>query len=216
MRLLFQTLFVVFWASAISAQVDETKGHATPIPDGIWQKMLGVSWHDDLPCPPRHDLTLLHVPFRNFDGAREVGQLIVDADLADEVLDIFSDLMLADFRIQSMKLVSEFGGDDTNSMDANNTSAFNCRRVAGTSRMSNHAFGRAMDINPVQNPFVTKRKTSPRAGIDYDDPQERTKDVIGIVLRNGPVVMTFKKHGWDWGGNWLSLKDYQHFSKDGG
>jgi len=152
--------------STISSPVlaDETKGWAAPIPNAIWDKMIGVSWHDELPCPTRDKLSLLNVPFRDFEGRLDIGQMIVDADLADEVLEIFSDLFVDGFRIESMRLVSEFGGDDTNSMNANNTSAFNCRVVAGSSRMSNHAFGRAMDINPVQNHFVTKRKTSPKAG----------------------------------------------------
>ena len=216
MRFLLSVVFLAVWAFASTAQVTGTKGTATPIPDEVWLLMDGVSWHSDLPCPARDELSLLEVPYRTFDGALEVGQMIVDADLADEVLEIFSDLFVEGFRIESMRLVSEFEGDDTKSMNANNTSAFNCRRVAGSSRMSNHAFGRAMDINPVQNPFVTKSKTSPKAGADFDETSERTEDVVGIVTRDGPVVFAFKKHGWDWGGDWLSLKDYQHFSKDGG
>ena len=216
MRRFLSVIILTFWASATSAQVTGSKGWAVPIPDDIWAQMNGVSWHSDLPCPTRNELSLLHVPFRNFDGLPEIGQMIVDEKLTEEILEIFDELFVDGFQVQSIKLVSEFEGNDTKSMNANNTSAFNCRRVAGTSRMSNHAFGRALDINPVQNPFVTNRKTSPKAGDDFDDPSERAPGVVGIIRSDGPVVAAFKKHGWDWGGDWNSLKDYQHFSKDGG
>ena len=82
--------------------------------------------------------------------------------------------------------------------------------------MSNHAFGRAIDINPVQNPFVTSKTTSPKNGLPYDAASERVAKITGLIREGDPVVQAFDAHSWDWGGRWNSLKDYQHFSKDGG
>ena len=201
-------------APALAA--DPSLGWAEPISDALWEKMQGVSWHADLNCPARADLVVLNLPFRNYSGLPELGQLVVARELEIELLAIFGTLFREGFQIQSMRPVSEFEGNDRKSMTANNTSAFNCRRVAGTSRMSNHAFGRAIDINPVQNPFVTASRTSPANGVDFDDAGERTPGVRGIITEGSVVVQVFDAFGWDWGGRWNSLKDYQHFSKDGG
>ena len=199
-------------ASFVSAQA---RGTAQPIPDDTWAAMQGVSWHRSLPCPARADLRLLTVPHVDFKGRTRRGQLIVAKDVAQDVLDIFADLHAVGYPIQSMRLVHRFRGDDGFSMAANNTSAFNCRVVAGTSRLSQHALGRAVDINPVQNPFVTGRRTSPSAGVDYDRPDERTARTKGVITAGDAVVTAFKKRGWGWGGDWSSMKDYQHFSATG-
>jgi hypothetical protein len=191
------------------------RGTQEPIPDEIWARMVDVSWHAHLDCPGRADLALLKVPYVDFYGDTHIGELIVAAAVAEEVLDIFADIHAAGFPIQSMRLVHEFGGDDGLSMAANNTSAFNCRRVAGTNRMSQHAYGLAVDINPVHNPFVTARHTSPGAGVAYDAPEERGPEVRGVVRAGDAVVTAFSKRGWGWGGTWSSLKDYQHFSANG-
>lgn len=171
--------------SATLAQTPE-RGTQAPIPDDIWAKMQGVSWHSHLDCPAREALSLLTVPFVDFYGDTRLGALIVASDVAEDVLDVFAEIHAAGFPIQSMRLVHEFAGDDGMSMAANNTSAFNCRRVGGSNRMSQHAFGLAVDINPVHNPFVTARKTSPVAGQDYDDSGERGADVPGVI-RSGDV-----------------------------
>lgn len=191
------------------------RGSQSPIPDDIWQKMQGVSWHADLPCPDRDGLRLLSVPYVDFAGAEQTGQLVVATEVADTMLDIFADIHAARYPIQSMRPVHEFAGDDGFSMAANNTSAFNCRLVAGTSRLSQHALGKAIDINPVHNPYVQGRHTSPDAGVDYDEPSERRPDVPGVILPDDAVVTAFTKRGWGWGGTWSSAKDYQHFSESG-
>ncbi|MGP6089127.1 M15 family metallopeptidase [Antarctobacter jejuensis] len=209
-------------AGALCAAIAASASHAAgkrgtegPIPDGIWTKMQGVSWHANLPCPKREDLRLLRVPFIDFNGKTRTGQLIVDRKVAGEMLDIFADIHAAGFPIQSMKLVHQFRGDDGFSMAANNTSAFNCRVVAGSSRLSQHALGRAIDINPVQNPYVNGGRTSPSAGVDFDERKERKPQVKGVITAGDAVVTAFKKRGWGWGGDWSSLKDYQHFSQNG-
>jgi poly-gamma-glutamate synthesis protein (capsule biosynthesis protein) len=112
-----------------------------------------------------------------------------------------------------MRLVDAYGGDDHRSMDADNTSAFNCRTVAGTDRWSEHAYGRAIDVNPIENPYVTgSGNVSPPAGARFADRSQRAR---GLIHRGGPVVDAFAAAGWQWGGAWSGTKDYQHFSTSG-
>lgn len=212
-RTILGALCVALAANATLAQ--GKRGTQGPIPDETWTRMQGVSWHSTLPCPKRSDLRLLQVPYIDFNGTSRTGQLIVAREVAGDMLDIFAEIHAAGYPIQSMKLVHHFRGDDGFSMAANNTSAFNCRRVAGTSRLSQHALGRAIDINPVQNPFVTGGRTSPSAGVDFDQRHERTAQAKGVLTAGDPVVAAFKKRGWGWGGDWTSMKDYQHFSQSG-
>jgi hypothetical protein len=112
-----------------------------------------------------------------------------------------------------MWLVDRYGGKDERSMRADNTSAFNCRNVAGTSSWSEHAYGRAIDINPVENPYVgNDGSVDPKKGRPYAD---RTRHAKGMVQAKGAVVHAFQDSGWGWGGSWNSAKDYQHFSASG-
>ncbi|MBY3198223.1 M15 family metallopeptidase [Rhizobium laguerreae] len=193
-----------------------TKTESGPIPDAIWQVMQGRSWHADLPCPARDKLVLLTVPYIDFDSKPKSGQLIVAKEHADAVAKVF-DQIFADgtFRIERMELIDKFDGDDDASMAANNTSAFNCRYVGGTTTLSAHALGIAIDINPVPNPFVKGTRTFPSAGKAYDEPNERKPHIVGILLKDDTVVSAFKAQGWKWGGDWSSSKDYQHFSQNG-
>lgn len=191
------------------------RGTQGPIPDDMWARMDGVSWHEGKGCPSRDALALLTMPYRDFAGQDRTGQMIVAAEVADTVLDIFADLHDLAFPIERMQPVHMFFGKDDLSMAANNTSAFNCRTVGGTNRLSQHAFGTAMDINPVQNPYVKGGYTSPEGGKAFDEAGERGPDVQGIIREGDPVVRAFKARGWGWGGDWTSLKDYQHFSQSG-
>jgi hypothetical protein len=112
-----------------------------------------------------------------------------------------------------MRLVDRYGGNDNRSMRADNTSAFNCRRVAGTTRWSEHAYGRAIDINPVENPYVrSDGSVSPRRGRPYAD---RSRHARGMIHARDATVRAFHRVGWGWGGYWRSSKDYQHFSASG-
>ena len=111
-----------------------------------------------------------------------------------------------------MQLVDDFGGDDAASMAANNTSAFNCRTVAGSARWSEHAYGTAIDINPVQNPYVAGSAVDPPAGSEYLD---RANVRPGMMVSGGVGVNVFRFVGWGWGGDWSSAKDYQHVSLRG-
>lgn len=209
------------------AVADMSSATIEPIPDEIWRTMQGRSWHasfDDAKCktakactcPPRDSLVMVSIPYRDFDNETRVGRMVVARDVASEVVDIFVEIFESrTFRIQTMEMVDHFGGDDDSSMAANNTSAFNCRLTTGGSRLSSHALGTAIDINPVQNPYVRGDTTLPPAGDAFDEASERTEPVPGLVVRGDVVTTAFAKRGWTWGGDWSSLKDYQHFSKDG-
>jgi hypothetical protein len=117
------------------------------------------------------------------------------------------------FPIRRMRLVDAYGADDHRSMAADNTSAFNCRFVAGTSEWSEHAYGRAIDVNPIENPYVTASgHVSPPAGAPF---ARRSRHRRGMIHRNGPVVEAFASIGWGGGGNWSGVWDYQHFSASG-
>jgi hypothetical protein len=113
-----------------------------------------------------------------------------------------------------MRLVDAYGAEDHRSMAADNTSAFNCRFVAGSDGVwSEHAYGRALDLNPLENPYVTESGyVSPPAGAPFAD---RSRHRRGMVHHGGPVVASFARVGWEWGGNWPWPKDYQHFSASG-
>lgn len=177
--------------------------------------MTGVSWHPD--CPVSFDqLALLELPHWGFDGEIHQGRMIVARGVAPALLTVFGKLFEAKFPIERMELVDAFGGDDERSMAANNSSGFNCRRVMGQGekppRWSLHARGLAVDLNPVQNPYLKEEKLFPAAAAAYLD-----RSVIrpGMIVRNDPVHAAFRSIGWKWGGLWLRGKDYQHFSATG-
>ena len=140
------------------------------------------------------------------------GELVVHKDQARVVQDVFRALFRARFPIKRMQLVDVYGGDDDRSMAANNTSGFNCRTVEGSSSWSEHAYGRAVDLNPIQNPAVEDGRVSPPAGAGYLD---RSRQRKGLIRGNDTVVRAFASIGWGWGGYWTSFKDYQHFSATG-
>lgn len=217
-RQLFQKPFVLlllYGCSVSKAFADVDHGNSSTIPDAVWAKMEGTTWHSNLDCPARSELRLLTIPFVDFSGDLKLGRMIVSKEVQDEVLTIFEAIGDAGFRIQQMQLVSDFDGSDDKSMDANNTSAFNCRLTTGGTRLSQHSFGTAIDINPIQNPYVTSTITLPEAGVNFDQPDERNHEHQGVILDQSIVVTAFANTGWSWGGNWSSLKDYQHFSRSG-
>lgn len=162
-------------------------------------------------CPVKIDeLECLELNHYDFEGKTQNGYLIVHTSLADEVKEIFQTLFNEKFPIHSIKPVHEFKYDDDASMEANNTSAFNNRKVTGQQNFfSQHSFGRAIDINPVLNPYVKKSKDLilPKNG-----EAERTNSA-GRIAKNSNIYSLFKKKGWDWGGDWNDLQDYQHFEK---
>lgn len=159
-------------------------------------------------------MRLLTVPYWGFDGASRTGELVVHRDVAAEVESVFRALYEARFPIERMELVDVYGGNDDASMTANNTSAFNCRPITGGGRWSQHSYGRAIDINPLQNPYVYRDgSVIDPAAAPYTD---RSRQDPGMIHAGDVVVNAFAGIGWSWGGNFTSTKDYQHFSESGG
>jgi poly-gamma-glutamate synthesis protein (capsule biosynthesis protein) len=174
--------------------------------------MTGNSWHRGCPVPIRR-LRLIRVSYHNFDGDRRIGNLVANKDAVRALVRALRSMYNNGFRIRKMRLVDRYGGNDRRSMRADNTSAFNCRFVAGTNRWSEHAYGRAIDINPVENPYVrSDGSVSPRRGLPYAD---RTRHAKGMIHARDATVRAFRRVGWRWGGYWRSAKDYQHFSASG-
>lgn len=197
--------------SASAGEVPAFEGSYKRLPHELKQRMRGVSWHRGCPVPLA-DLRLLRMTFWRFDGEIGTGRMVVHRRQARRVLRAFEDSYDAKFRIRRMRLIEAYDGSDDRSMAANNTSGFNCRKVAGTDRWSEHAYGRAVDINPVQNPYVNGSTVEPAAGEKYLDRSDVRK---GMIVRPGPVVRAFGRIDWGWGGDWSSVKDYQHFSRTG-
>lgn len=171
------------------------------------------SWRPGCPVP-LDDLRLLAVAHWGFDGRAHRGELVVHADAAGGLAGVFGALFDAWFPLERMELVDVYGADDDASMAANNSSAFNCRPVTGNPGVwSEHSFGRAIDLNPVQNPYVTSAgAVLPPSGEPFVD---RSRSSPGMIHAGGAVVRAFAAIGWAWGGDWTSPKDYQHFSATG-
>jgi hypothetical protein len=205
-------LLLIAAALAPAARAERFHGRATTIGPELRQRMSGVSWHRG--CPVGFNrLRLLTVSHWGFDGEVHRGRLVVHRDHARAMLGAMRKLYRLRFPIRRMRLVDAYGADDRRSMEADNTSAFNCRFVAGTNDWSEHAYGRAIDVNPVENPYASgDGYVSPPAGAPYAD---RSRRVPGLIHRKGPVVEAFAAAGWEWGGNWSWPKDYQHFSATG-
>ena len=153
-----------------------------------------------------HLVTLRHV---GFDGAAHNGRLVVHADVVDDVRSVFRRLYRAGFAIRRMRLVDSYGASDRRSMAANNSSAYNCRVVEGSTSWSAHAYGRAIDVNPRLNPFVDRRGDyQPANAAPWVD---RTRTEPGMLHDGDAAVLAFTDRGWTWGGHWRTPLDYQHF-----
>jgi hypothetical protein len=174
---------------------------------------LGGSWHKGCPVGPA-GLRTLHVSFVGFDRRAHTGAIVVHRRITGEVTTIFRRLYAARFPIHRMEPVAAFGGSDPRSMAADNTSGFNCRYAvaAGPKRWSAHAYGEAIDVNTVENPYVQGSVVVPAAGRAYLD---RTRYRKGMAVAGGVLVRAFASVGWLWGGRWTAGPDYQHFSRSG-
>lgn len=166
-------------------------------------------------CPvPLRDLRYLRVTHRDFDGRARTGELIVHRRHARAATRVFRRLYDAGWPIARMRLVDAYAGDDDRSMAANNTSGFNCRRVAGRRAWSAHAYGAAIDLNPVQNPYVRAGRVDPPTGRRFArvDRGATAPASQGVIRAGDAVVTAFARIGWEWGGDWVSSKDFQHFA----
>ncbi len=182
-----------------------------PIDSAQAKRMRSVSWRPGCPVSLK-DLRILSFSHWGFDRKVRTGRLVVHEDVARSLLGAFRDLYAERFPIRKVVPVDAYGASDFRSIEADNTSAFNCRLVEGTRRWSEHAYGRAIDINPIENPYVSGGRTSHRASVSYLDRGRRRP---GMAHEGGALVRAFDAIGWGWGGRWTSVKDYQHFSASG-
>jgi hypothetical protein len=170
------------------------------------------SWRPGCPVAVE-DLRAIDASHWGFDGTVHEGRIVVAEPLVDDVTGVLRELFDARYPIERMEPVDAYGGDDLASIAANNTSAFNCRLATGsTSSWSEHAYGRAIDLNPLVNPYVVGDEVIPEVSRPYLD---RTRTDQGMIHEGDAAVVAFESRGWVWGGHWRASKDYQHFSTTG-
>lgn len=187
--------------------------------DAVYARIYGKSFvdNDDIALSDLRYLKLLHY---NFDHQVQVGELIVHRELVTDFQEIFQALFEQEYEIQSMHLIDDYwtgdgASSDSASIEVNNTSAFCYRGVVGGKGLSNHALGRAIDINPQQNPYVTYKDGKPRwSHRNADDYIDRDTGLPHVITHDDACYQLFKAHGFDWGGDWNTMKDYQHFDKE--
>ena len=197
---------------AASARTPPFRGSVSPLPASLRATMAGRSWHTGCPVG-LGALRLVRARHWGFDGRVHAGRLVVHRDVAGSVLGVLRRLYAARFPIRRMVPVEAYGASDFRSIEADNTSAFNCRYVDGTTRWSDHAYGRAIDLNPIENPYVTAAgTTSHPASRPY---LRRSPYRPGMAVEGGVVVRAFEAAGFGWGGRWSGDRDYQHFSPSG-
>ena len=202
---------VITRITGISYPVTETQATDTAVP------AVNIVATDEKIAISYDDLRYLSVLYYDFNGEVQNGELICNKGIAQDLLEIFYELYLNEYQIEKIKLIDEYNGDDTASMSDNNTSCFNYRVVDGTSNLSKHALGCAIDVNPFYNPYVVINKDG--SGQTYISPEgseiyaDRTEDFPYKIDENDLCYKLFKEHGFTWGGDWNSCKDYQHFQK---
>lgn len=187
--------------------------YATTITDEVFSRINGVSYQENNEIS-REDLRYLRVLHAGIDGSTYIGELIVNQSICEDILEIMQELYRAEYPIEKMALIDEYGGDDEASMEENNTSAFNYRNISGSGKLSKHSYGLAIDVNPLYNPYVknTAEETicQPENASDYIN---RSSEFSYKIDENDLCYQLFIAHGFTWGGSWNSVKDYQHFEK---
>ncbi|MDL2302347.1 M15 family metallopeptidase [Lachnospiraceae bacterium OttesenSCG-928-D06] len=188
-----------------------------PISDNLRRYITGVSYPKDLenPAVSYDELCYIHILHYDFDGNPSEGELICNKLIVDDLLEIFYELYRNEYQLEKVLLIDEYDGDDLASMEDNNTSCFNYRQVEGSNNLSKHAYGLALDINPYYNPYVTYEKDgteviSPASATAYAN---RASSFPYRIDQEDLCYKLFTERGFIWGGNWNSLKDYQHFQK---
>ena len=208
-------LIIIFWlciTPCVQGQNLSGAFTAQEIPDSIWSKMQGKTYHPN-PHIQRSDLHYLKVLHWDYDEKTHQGELICNKLIADKLLAIFRELYAGHYPIQKMRLPDEYDADDERQMSDNNTSCFCYRKISGSNKLSLHAQGLAIDINTRYNPYVHTRKNGtrivePSNGKPYADRQKKFQ----YKIEKGDLChRLFLKHGFTWGGSWRTMKDYQHF-----
>ena len=188
----------------------------TAVPPFRWEvrpatrALLGRSWRPGCPVPVA-DLRIVGLTYRHFDGSVRDGVLVLHKDVVTRARPVFAAMYATRFPLRRVRPVTDYGASDDRSMAADNTSGFNCRPAvaAGRPTWSRHAYGRAVDVNPVENPYLFRGKVLPPAGTPYAD---RRRHRPGMIVKGGVVHRVFTRAGFRWGGTWSS-PDYQHFDR---
>ena len=181
-----------------------------PVSPAVRERM-GESWSPACPVA-LEDLRYLTLTFRGFDGRAHTGEMVVNASVADDVVEVFRQLYAADFPIEEMRLPTTADLTAAPTGDGNNSASYVCRAARGQKTWSQHAYGTAVDINPFHNPLVKRDLVIPELASAYAD---RADVRPGMHVRGGAAVKAFASVGWEWGGDWRSSKDYMHFSRNG-
>lgn len=212
------------YKSLPAASVVDVKGFKTKhlkqlfyistISDDLFSRIYKKSYKED--CTVSRDtLRYIRILYLGFDNKTHVGELIVNKSIAKDVTTIFYKLYKHNYQLEKVVLVDEYDADDNRSMADNNTSCFNYRVVEGTTHLSKHSLGLAIDINPRYNPYIHtlngETVCSPSNGSDFAD---RSKDFAHKIDTSDYAYQLFTEYGFSWGGVWNSSKDYQHFQKD--
>jgi hypothetical protein len=178
-------------------------------------KMIGVTYHKN--CPVSLDeLRVVNIKYLGFDNKTHFGDVIVHKDVAFEVSKIFNELYEISYPINQITPIEKYNGDDFASIEADNTSAFNCRLAEGSTKYSKHSYGKAIDLNPLENPYIYPNGTTSHKDSNKYLIRQKVDDTVqskALLLNSSEAVKIFKKYGWKWGGDWKNTKDYQHFQK---
>lgn len=208
-------------ASAVDEKVSDSASvpsadesfYAEEISDEVFARMQGKSFPEGC-TTAREDLRYLNLLYKDIDGNTHAGEMVCNKAIADTLIDIFRQLYEADYPIEKMRLIDDYDGDDDASMIDNNTSCFNYRIVSDTTHLSNHAYGLAVDLNPLYNPYIRQKGgvtvVEPPEGEPYAD---RANDFNYKIDKDDLAYKLFTEAGFTWGGSWKSVKDYQHFEK---
>ena len=187
-----------------------------PIPDTVFLRMKGKSYPDGCTVP-RSELRYLRLSYCNAEGLTQTGEMVCNKAIAADLVDIFRQLWLAGYRIERMRLIDDYDADDQRSMEANNTSCFCYRTVSGTQTLSKHAQGLAVDVNTLYNPYIFTRqgktRIEPRGGRKWAYNRDKRTDIPYKIDHHDLCYRLFLAHGFRWGGDWRTAKDYQHFER---
>ena len=212
-RLLILLTFLLPLASCLSPLGAQTFT-SEPIPDSVFQRMQGRSFPEGCTIL-RSDLRYLRLSHVDAEGREHVGEMVCNKAIAQDLLDIFRELYRQRYPIERIRLIDDYEAVDEQSMRHNNTSCFCFRRVSGTTKLSKHARGMAVDINTLYNPYVRKgrdgrRIVEPATATPYVD---RSRSFPYKIVKGDLLHRLFLQHGFTWGGAWRTLKDWQHFEK---
>ncbi|MBQ8713244.1 MAG: M15 family metallopeptidase [Prevotella sp.] len=205
-------LSIIVWLSAMTVSAQTFS--VDTISDAVFQRMWGKSYKKNCTVA-RSELRYLRLSHYDGQGREHIGEMVCNKKIANDIKDIFQELYKHRYPIGRMQLIDDYDADDERSMQDNNTSCFNYRAVAGTNKLSKHSQGLAIDINPLYNPCVRRRKDGsvliqPSTAHRYAN---RSKKLPCTIDKEDLCYQLFIKHGFTWGGSWRTVKDYQHFER---